>query len=81
MAEPMLVAALNTIIDVGTEGERQLALMLKDLIQLTGDQEKVMKYISQEAARVLDEEPRCQSTLTTSRRRSHPTSDGPMAHR
>jgi hypothetical protein len=60
MAEPMLVAALNTIIDVGTEGERQLALMLKDLIQLTGDQEKVMKYISQEAARVLDEEPRCQ---------------------
>ena len=60
MAEPMLIAALNDIIDKATEGERQLALMCKDLIQLTGDQEKVIIYINQEAARVLNEEPRCQ---------------------
>jgi hypothetical protein len=60
MAEPMLVGALEMVILAGTDNERQLAQMCKDLIQLAGNQETVRNYINQEAIRVLDEEPPCQ---------------------
>jgi hypothetical protein len=55
MAEPMLILALDEIFIRGSEGERQLARLARDLILLAGNVPRVKTYIDNEAVRVLDE--------------------------
>lgn len=55
MAEPMLINSLDMIITAGTENERQLATMCRELIRIAGDTPAVKKYIDAEAVRVLNE--------------------------
>jgi hypothetical protein len=56
LAESALIQTMDVYISRGTLNEHQLAQFCKDLIQLTGDQPEVRKYIDSKALQALEEQ-------------------------
>ncbi len=57
MVEEALVGSVQIYIDRGTPNERQLARLAKDLIDLAGDDPRVVEYINIKAAKIMNGEP------------------------
>jgi len=56
MAENILIEALDQYIEDGHQNERQLANLAKDLIQLAGDDPRVIAYLNMKTGSVMNEE-------------------------
>jgi hypothetical protein len=56
MVEEPLVESLMLYIESGNRNERQLANLAKDLIDLAGDDPRVVKYLNMKAGAVMEDE-------------------------